>query len=102
MFSLMLDMDHLPQTLSREVQVEAFDVETLLVDWLSELNYRRELAGEVYHRFDIQEISPTRLKAIVAGTDSVRPRRLVKAVTFHDLAVKQTPEGYQAVIVFDV
>jgi riboflavin kinase/FMN adenylyltransferase len=102
MFSLMLDVDHLPQTLSRQVEVESFDVETLLVDWLSELNYRREMAGEVYNRFDIREISPTRLKATVSGTNGVRPHKLVKAVTFHDLEIKQTSDGYEAVIVFDV
>jgi SHS2 domain-containing protein len=102
MFSLMLEVECLPQTLSRAVEVESPDVETLLVDWLSELNYRRELMGEVYNRFDFQEISRTRLRATVAGTNGVRPRRGVKAVTFHDLAVKQTPEGYEATIVFDV
>jgi len=102
MFSLMLDVECLPQTLSRAVEVESPDVETLLVDWLSELNYRRELTGEVYNRFDFQEVLPTRLKATVAGTNGVQPRRVVKAVTFHDLAVKETPEGYEAAIVFDV
>jgi SHS2 domain-containing protein len=102
MFSLMLEVECLPQTLSRAVEVEATDVETLLVDWLSELNYRRELTGEVYNRFDFQEILPTRLRANVAGTDGAHPKRGVKAVTFHDLAVKETPEGYEATIVFDV
>jgi SHS2 domain-containing protein len=102
MFSLMFSLSQLPRTLSREISIESFEVETLLVNWLDELNYWREVNGEAYSEFDIHEISHTALKATAFGTRGVQPYRLIKAVTFHDLMIKQTPQGCEATIIFDV
>ncbi len=86
----------------RSVQVSGIDFESLLVNWLSELLYLQESHRETYHRFDIQELSPTALQANVYGTPGMRIDKLVKAVTYHDLRIEQTPEGWQATVVVDV
>ncbi len=85
----------------RRVEVEGVDCESLLVNWLNELLYLQGRHGEVYIEFEIEEISETRLQARVRGGPAAAHRR-IKAVTFHELEVKRTGEGWQATLVLDV
>ncbi len=89
--------------MTRRLKVEGTDAESLLVAFLSELLYSQEqnLLLEVS---DLQVLAgdPWRLIA------RVRPRPLrslikaIKAVTFHNLTIRQTSQGYETEIVFDV
>jgi SHS2 domain-containing protein len=101
MFSLMADWEDSLLSTEREIELRAVDSETLLVDWLNELLYLHELEGVVYTDFEILSASPEALQAIARGTDRWRPRTAIKAVTFNDLSIEKTAEGYTATIVFD-
>ncbi len=83
------------------VTLEALDVETLLVDWLNELLYWTEIAGLAFTAFDFETLTPTHLVATAHGAPITEYGKYVKAATFHDIAVLQTPEGYETEIVFD-
>jgi len=102
MFDLLADMQKLHPTIEREVSLEASDLEALLVDWLGELLYLREVHGEVYKEFEITTLSPTKLRAVAKGGKRFAPRMNIKAVTYHDLKIEKTEEGYVTTIVFDV
>lgn len=102
MFDLLADMEGLSLTIEREVFLEAPDLEALLVDWLGELLYLRETHGEVYKEFEINTLSPTELRALARGGKGAVPRMDIKAVTYHDLEIEKTEEGYEATVVFDV
>ncbi len=103
MFSLMhCEPAGEPQPISHPISIESFDAETLLVDWLSELLYLRADAQDIHQDFTITLLEPTRLVARVQGLTHHPPRQDIKAVTFHDLAIRQTPVGYETIIVFDV
>ncbi len=102
MFYLMADLPALEPTTSHEVHLEAFDCETLLVDWLNELLYLHETEGEIYNRFQLKTLSPTHLTASVAGGEGEARKATIKAATFHDLAIEETEDGYVATIVFDI
>jgi SHS2 domain-containing protein len=71
------------------------------VDWLSELLYLHEMEDAVYTSFEMLDISPSTLRAVVRGTKRWNPKTAIKAVTFNDLHIEETPEGYSATIVFD-
>jgi len=101
MFSLIADWEDTPHSTEQEIFLEAIDDETLLVDWLSELLYLHEMEEVVYTSFDIRDISPTTLRAVARGTERWKPKTAIKAVTFNDLYIKETSEGYSATIVFD-
>ncbi|HEM61651.1 MAG TPA: archease [Chloroflexi bacterium] len=101
MFSLMADWENPPLSRQQEISLHSMDRETLLVDWLSELLYLFEMEEAVYLDFDILEVSPTSIKAIARGTEEWAPRTAIKAVTFNDLRIAETPQGYAATIVFD-
>lgn len=98
------EIDEVEPAITREIELEAMDLEVLLVDWLSELLYLHETEHEVYSRFVVHDISPTRLRAGVGGgpVKGHRLRKHIKAVTFNDLSIEETAEGFSATIVFDV
>jgi protein archease len=85
----------------RAVEVEGVDRETLLVNWLNEILYLEERHGEIYQRFEISELSETHLRARVQGGCSPGGSH-IKAVTFHNLAIRQTSEGFEATVIVDV
>ncbi len=101
MFTLMADWEDIPPSTERDISLDAIDDETLLVDWLSELLYLHEMEDIVYTAFEILDISPTRLQAIARGTERWNHLTAIKAVTFNNLHIEKTPEGYTATIVFD-
>ena len=86
--------------------VSAADVEQLLVNWLSEILYHMDAEGWVFGDFIIQRCDRT----FIAGEGLGERRELdlrtravaVKAVTYHQLSVSETPDGWQATVYFDI
>jgi SHS2 domain-containing protein len=106
MYSIMVHLDRVSETVQRPVEVEAEDVEGLLTAWLLELLFITEVEGLVFRRFDVQEASPTRLVATAHG-EPLDPERhpkgaVVKAVTRHHLEVKPFEGGYRVRVILDV
>ena len=89
-------------SLTRDVELEGVDRETLLVNWLNEILYLGQNHHEVYDRFRISHVSDNHLRARLYGRPSRDRVSDIKAATFHDLGIKQTPEGFEAVVVLDV
>jgi SHS2 domain-containing protein len=98
----MADPDAVDLNAERLIELEAYDVETLLVTWLGELLYLSERDECVFTEFDVLEITPTRLRARARGGSVREPRRHIKAVTFSELEIVHTDAGYETTIVFDV
>ena len=101
MFSLIADWEDAAVSTESKISLRSTDSESLLVDWLSELLYLHEMGDVVYIDFDIVDSSPSTLRAVARGTDQWTHRTAIKAVTFNDLSIAKTPEGYTATIVFD-
>ena len=89
-------------SLTREIEVEGADRETLLVNWLNEILYLEQTRCELYDQFHISEVSDNCLHAQLCGRPSGKRVTHIKAATFHNLEVKQIPEGYEATVVLDV
>jgi SHS2 domain-containing protein len=102
MASQLGDPDAVKPTVEQLVELEAYDEETLLVSWLGELLYLGEREGCVFTDFDVLELAPTRLRAVARGGSVQRYDRHIKAVTFSDLEILRTGDGYETTIVFDV
>lgn len=105
MFDLMFDLEHLmPQ---RDVPVVAAGdtCEELLVNWLSELLYHAEALDLALCYFAVDRVEPGGAQGSAGGlpapaADLRGPP--IKAVTYHDLAVVEVPDGWWARIIFDV
>jgi len=96
------DPDDVSKTLKRKIELEADDAEVLLVTWLGELLYLGEQDDCVFTSFDMLEITPTHLQAIVQGGLVQEHLAHIKAVTFSELEIVQDDEGYETIVVFDV
>jgi len=88
--------------LTRELEVEAADPESLLVDWLNELLWQAEAERWVPRAVEVLEAKPTRLRARVTGPRVREPPVLVKAATHHGVRVTQDPTGWEAEVILDI
>jgi SHS2 domain-containing protein len=106
MFSLMVDLDRVEARDERRIEVEAEDREGLLIAWLAELLYLGEVDNLVFSRFDVDEISGTRIVARAFGEpldlDRHNPKLMIKAVTRHMLEVARQDGGYQVRVILDI
>ncbi len=84
------------------MECQAEDYEALLVAWLQEWLYRTEMLGQVFEAFHVDRLSPTRLSGGAVGRPAGRLDKLIKAVTYHNLKIDPTAEGFEATIVLDV
>lgn len=106
MFSLMVEAGTVAPREERELEVEAEDIEALLVEWLNELLYLVETGESLFCNFDIRELSNTHLRAHIIGEplDS-RKHRIklqIKACTYHQLKVEKTDDHWTARVIFDI
>jgi SHS2 domain-containing protein len=102
MFGLMADLDAVEHSVQQQVQLHEMDAETLLVAWLSELLWLNEESGATFARFEMQSLTNSDLQATAWGGPAPEQWKDIKAVTFHDLAIIETDDGYEVTIVFDV
>jgi riboflavin kinase/FMN adenylyltransferase len=91
-----------PIALARAVNILAEDTPELLVGWLNGLLLGQELDTALYTRFELHEISRAGLRGVAYGYPGAPTHTAIKAVTFHDLDVRETAEGWTATVTFDV
>lgn len=94
--------DGVPEEVVEVVEVEGVDRESLLVAFLQELLYALEARGLLAEAIAIGELSGSRLRARVRFLPGERPEKTIKAVTYNDLHIEETPGGCRATLVFDV
>ena len=86
----------------RSIQLKAIDRESLLVAWLNELLYFHESEGLGFEQIKIQELDETSIQAQVTGAPTQQWLKDIKAVTYHNLAIRETESGLEVTLVLDV
>jgi SHS2 domain-containing protein len=99
---LVPDLAAIPADIQRQVELEALDAESLLVEWLGELAYWAESELLVFGEYDLAEVSPTHLRATLRGGRVPGLQKYIKAVTYHNLKIVATQDGLETTVVFDV
>ncbi|MBN2114709.1 MAG: archease [Acidimicrobiia bacterium] len=105
MFDLMFDLSLVPPEEECHVEVEGDDPAELLVAWLSALLTEADIRGLAFCRFRLEGLRSCCLSGGAAGSAAARlilRGPPIKAVTYHGLAVEETPEGWAARVIFDV
>jgi len=87
---------------TREIEVEGIDRETLLVNWLNEILFLEQAHRLVCTDFEIYECKNHYVRGRVETREAERRLTHIKAVTFHNLKIRETLEGLEAEIVMDV
>jgi SHS2 domain-containing protein len=91
-----------PFNIEKRLTIEAFDKESLLVEWLSELAFWAESERILFHEIDILTLTDQRMTVALEGCLVSALKTVVKAVTYHNLKIEPTDSGVEAVVVLDV
>ncbi len=82
------------------------DAEEMLVNWLSEILYFVDAEGWLFCRFSIHRMEDNALQGEGYGErrdPASRSRAVaVKAVTYHQISVSRSGDGWEAVVYFDI
>jgi len=100
------ELDQIEARLEYPIEARGEDRESLLVNWLGEVLFWIDGRRVVFSRFRVDAISTHEVRGLAFGEpyDPTRHRAklLVKAVTYHQLKVTETAEGWTAEVYLDV
>jgi SHS2 domain-containing protein len=106
LFYLIVELDSIELREEVSVQVQGPDPESVLVNWLSELLYLHDAEGWLFRDFEIMSLRDDSLSARARGEKFQRSRHqaklLVKAITYHQLALEKTAQGWRAQVYVDI
>jgi len=92
-------LTHCDQYQTLEVLGE--DVESLLVNWLSEILYLNAVKKCVYQKIVFKEFSTKKILAEVGGV-AAKAIQEIKAITYNELQILQVKHQYIATVVCDI
>ena len=105
MFSLIADLKEVHENIQRDIDVQSLDQESLVVAWLNELLYIFDVEHIIFSRFEIIELSESRLRAKAYGEKiDVSRHQLkteVKAATYHSLKLEKE-NGFKIQVILDI
>ncbi len=106
MMSVIVELPSVECLDSQNVKLEAIDIEQLLVRWLEEVLYRYDGEKFVAVKFKVHSISQVRLSADIFGESLTagkhRTKLDIKAVTYHQLIVREDGKGGYVRIFLDI
>ena len=110
MFEGMTDLTKVRPELEEFVQVDGYDEQALLYNWLEALLVKFDVSGKLYSRFKIERIEKTssgfKLKAKIWGEPFEAGRHLskvgVKAVTYHQMEIARQPNLVAVRFILDI
>jgi SHS2 domain-containing protein len=105
-FDLIVPLGAVAPAESREVMAQGEPAEALLVAWINELLYLHDVEGFALREVEALQFDGNRVHGRLSG-EPVDPGRhprgiLVKAATFHLLALEQAPGRVEARVVLDI
>lgn len=106
MFDLIADLEGVIVKEEVVLKLDALDLKELLIKWLRELLYIYAIEGIIFKEFDVEAIGEQHLEAKARGERFDENRHTlnmeIKLVTYHQLEVKQGPQGWTAQVIFDI
>lgn len=111
MLSLAAEPSSIVEQERRELRASGIDLEALLFSWLAEILAVAEAEQLAFRRVEITELklhgsAPGQVRGVAYGEPwnrlRHRPGTYIKAVTYHQLTVQKTPEGWRAQVYLDV
>jgi SHS2 domain-containing protein len=105
-FDIITDLRFVKATEERQVVIEGSGWEDLLVNYLREILYLLNGEGLLLKKYAIGKIALYRLEGSVAGEffdpATHRIHTEIKAVTYHQISVRETQDGWTGRVIFDV
>ncbi|MGA2332235.1 MAG: archease [Syntrophales bacterium] len=105
-FDILADLSHVSPIVERRLVVDGEGWEDLLVNYLREILYLYNGEGLLLKEFSVVDIDPRHLEGKVAGEPFDPAKHTInteiKAVTYHQAAVKEGQGMWTARVIFDV
>ena len=105
-FTIITDLRRVRESTERIIRVESTNLEDLMVNWLGELLYLHDVDGLLFRSFSIDELRDGTMKARARGEAFNEGRHVIKteikAVTYHQIEVKEEKGRWRARIIFDL
>jgi len=106
LFDIITDLTKVEAHVKREIVVRGSGREELMVAWLNELLYLHEVDHLLFRDFSIAEIDEGTVTGVANGEEFDQDRHSVKtevkAVTYHQLEIKEQGGRWQAQLIFDI
>ena len=106
LIELMLDPSRVEGRQVRLISAQGEEPEDMLVAWLEEILFAFEVERFAPASVGIERFESGRISGRLLGEELDEEkhaiRHLIKAVTYHNLAIERTDEGWQVSIIFDV
>ena len=105
-FDILTNLSRVNLTVERKVVVDGDGWEDLLVNYLREILYMYNGEGLLLKEFSVVDIAPRHLESTVLGEPFDPARHTInteiKAVTYHQAAVREAPQEWTARVILDV
>jgi SHS2 domain-containing protein len=106
LFEVITDPAKVEEKLERRFTLRYDERETLLVDWLGELLYLHDTENLLCKRFEVEDMAGGNFRAKAWGESFHDGRHVirteVKAVTFHQLEVREVGGKWKARVILDL
>ena len=104
--SLMIEQHEIAANTKKEINLKGNDMENLFIKWLDEVIYLFDAEGFLIKNVLVETLRATSLHTILQGEKYNKTKHEIKlylkSVTYHQLEIKQTKEGWEAKVFFDV
>jgi len=105
-FHLITDLRRVRRRVEKRVDLGGESLDRLMVDWLSELLYFHDVENLLFKGFQVESVGEGGLKAVVKGEpfqEGVHVIKTeVKAVTYHQIEVRQNDGRWRAQVILDL
>jgi SHS2 domain-containing protein len=105
-FHLITDLRKVRRRTERRINLGGESLDRLMVDWLSELLYLHDVENLLFKGFKVESVGEDGLRAVVKGEpfqEGVHVIKTgVKAVTYHQIEVRQENGRWRAQVIFDL
>ncbi|QGR18948.1 archease [Stygiolobus azoricus] len=106
-FEVMTDTSKVEPKESREIEINGMDLENLLYRWIESLLVYYDSELLLFGKFKVKiDLENLRLNAIAWGEkfnpDKHERRTVVKAMTYHEMSIVKTNNGYELTFVVDI
>lgn len=106
MLSIACDPERISPRNVYRLSAEGAGYESLLVNWLGEVLYWYDGKHVAFSQFQVEHLDPEKIHAVARGeprdSQNHRSRLIVKAVTWHQLKIADTGEGWIAEVYLDI
>ncbi len=87
-----------------KINIQSPDINSLLVDFLSEVLYQSQINHVIYGEVKFSKFSDNELETEIFGFKIDEFDEDIKAVTYHELNIKKSPANdfFETIVIFDI